>query len=106
MKHFIAVLTLAFNECVLTAELVDAEGANWLSDSYVIGTTFKTWYDNESYMREQLEYFLDGMDTTTTNQIVFRFGKTASDSTPLNLYQFLDYVGALVIDNKGVSIVK
>lgn len=98
--------TLAFTECTLTAELVDNLSENWISNSYVIAQTFKTWYDNESYMRDQLEYFLDGMDTTTTNQIVFRFAKSNPDQTPLNLYQYLNYVGSLVITNKGVSIVK
>jgi hypothetical protein len=101
-----SLYTLTFSICTLSVEFVSNESSQWISDSYLIGTTFKTWYDNEEYMKDQLEYFLDGMDTTSTNQIVFRFGKNIPDPTPLNLYHYLDYVGALVIDKSGISIVK
>jgi hypothetical protein len=101
-----ATYTLTIDECTFTAELIDNGDNDFISNSYMIGCTFKTWYDNEEYMRDQLEYFLDGMDTTQTNQIVFKMGKGEADPTALNLYHYLDYVGALVVDNKGISILK
>ena len=77
-----------------------------LDDSYIIATTFKTWYDSEQWMIDQHEYFLDGIDCSQNNQIVFRMSKTGTDNNTYNLYQYLDYVGALTISKEGVSILK
>jgi len=98
--------TLTFRSTDFSANLVSTNTSPWASNTYLIGTTFKTWYDCESYMRDQLEYFLDGMDMSATNQIVFKFGKNQADSGALNLFHWVDYIGALVIDKNGVSIVK
>lgn len=84
------------------------DNQNIEGNKYMIAETFKTWYDCENWMLNQNEYFLDGIDTDQSNQIVLKMSKynQNGDSNVYNLFMYVDYVGALVIDKNGVSILK
>jgi hypothetical protein len=92
--------------CSFNAILVDSLDESWESSTYMLANTFKMWYDCDEYMSEQHEYFLDGIDLSANNQIVLKMAKTQPDTTNLNLFHYVDYVGALVVDKNGISILK
>lgn len=77
-----------------------------LDNNFVLCTTFKTFYDSEKYLTDNHEYFLDGIDTTQTNQIVLKFNLDTAPSVAFNLFHFIDYVGVLAISKDGVQILK
>jgi hypothetical protein len=82
----------------------DADGSR--IENFMIGQTFQTFYDNQLYMNDG-EMFLDGIDTTTTSQIVLNIQKNRFEGTDnTTVLAFLEYIQVLVIDKNGVRLIR
>ncbi len=100
-----ASLTLSTTNGNFYASLIQPASVPTQTTSFMIAQTFRIFYDCLSYMYDK-ETFLDGVDTTQNNQIVFRMTTNQTQSQPLNLISYVDYIGCIAIDKNGVSVIR
>lgn len=90
--------------------------ANVLNDpslnvDFLLAQTLETFYNDKCYMHDAGEYWLDGVDTSDSQQVVFRMYLNTAPSvnqtpTTLNIYTYFDFVGALVFDKNKMNVIK
>jgi len=78
---------------------------NSLTNGFMIAQTFKTFYDNEEFIKDSGNYSLDGVDTTDKSSIVFRLKTSGVQPQSLFMHNFVDYQSAIVVDRSGASII-
>ena len=77
-----------------------------VTTDFMIAQTLQTFYNDKSYMMNSGEYWLDGVDTSDSQQVVFRMYLNNAPATTLSIYTFFDFVGALVFDKFKMNVIK
>lgn len=77
-----------------------------VTTDFMIAQTLQTFYNDKTYMMNAGEYWLDGVDTSDSQQVVFRMYLNNAPATTLSIYTFFDFVGALVFDKFKMNVIK
>jgi hypothetical protein len=93
-----------YNGSILSQSSTNSE-QNSLAGGFMIAQTFKTFYDNETFIEDSGDYLLDGVNTSDKSALIFRLKTTGPQSQPLFLHHFVDYQSAIIADKSGVSII-
>ena len=82
--------------------LPDQVGSDTLD--FMIAQTLQTFYNDKCYMINAGEYFLDGVDTSDSQQVVFRMYLNSAATSMI--YTYFDFIGALVFDANKMNVIK
>lgn len=101
----VSTYNLAISQASMSFTLVDTIISPY-PNNFLIAQTFKTWYDSTEYMEGQNEFFIDGIDMTTTNQLVFKMNKNLPDNNQLSVFHYIDFIASIIISKDGVQLIK
>jgi hypothetical protein len=101
----VSTYNLAMSQASLTFTLVDTVFSPY-PNNFLIAQTFKTWYDSTEYMEGQNEFFIDGIDMSQINQLVFKMNKNLPDSNQLSVFHYIDFIASIIISKDGVQLIK
>lgn len=73
-------------------------------DDFLIAQTLQTFYNDKCYMINAGEYWLDGVDTSDSQQVLFRMYLNSAGN--FSIYTYFDFVGALVFDKFKMNVIK
>jgi hypothetical protein len=73
------------------------------SKDFVIGQTLRTFYDMDDHMDNMSEYLLDGINVSTPS--TFNINIASPLGSAVQMYHFVDYTTAIVIDNEKVLVI-
>jgi hypothetical protein len=85
-----------------SASLLSASPAGDSVD-FILGQTLRTFFDHEEHLNNINEYLLDGKEVRMSSVINLNIGTPLAYQT--QMYNFVDYTGAVVIDKEKVIVI-
>jgi hypothetical protein len=73
------------------------------STDFMLAQTLRNFYNEDEHMKEKSEYLLDGIEVTTPSTFNMNIG--TANSGAVQMYHFVDYTSAIVIDSEKVIVI-